>query len=92
VKTTNAKAAALDKANPPTRRPRDHARRTSNHHKADKGHFTACADLVRCRRCRKPLYTALSQFLGVGPICRRHLLDAELSNALHSCADDLAVV
>jgi hypothetical protein len=58
----------------------------------------------RCRRCRRPLTAPLSLFFGAGPVCRRHILDqepnsvmashsfeGELSTAVDSFADDLAV-
>jgi Family of unknown function (DUF6011) len=49
------------------------------------------AQPVRCQRCKKPLHTAVSQFLGLGPVCRRHVLDAELSHAVGQFADELVV-
>jgi hypothetical protein len=48
-------------------------------------------DMVTCSRCGRPLTARLSVLYGAGAVCRRHIFEGELANALHSCADDLAV-
>jgi hypothetical protein len=82
---------SIDPIGPPyeERPPKGPINEASSHHTTETNAFSVDDDLQTCRcvRCQRVLTAPLSQFLGAGPVCRRHLLEAELPTAVASFTD-----